>query len=115
VQAFAALSDPTRRQIVELLSKRELTAGDIAARFPMSGPAISKHLRVLRDAGLCTFEQRAQQRVYRLRPEPMAEAEAWMHKHIDTWRRTFDALGQHLDTMREHEEQEEKDVRHARR
>jgi DNA-binding transcriptional ArsR family regulator len=112
VQAFAALSDPTRRQIVELLSKRELTAGDIAARFPMSGPAISKHLRVLRDAGLCTYERRAQQRVYRLRPEPMAEAEAWMHKHIDAWRRTFDALGQHLDTMRK---EETKDARHARR
>ena len=112
MQAFAALADPTRRQIVELLAERELTAGDIAARFPVSGPAVSRHLRVLREAGLCTYEQRAQQRVYRLRPEPMAEADEWMRTHLDAWRRTFDALGRHLDRMRD---EEENDDRHERR
>src|SRR3954469_1113640 len=104
MQAFAALSDPTRRQIVELLSKRELTAGDIAARFPVSGPAISKHLRVLRDAGLCTYQQRAQQRVYQLRPEALAEADQWMQQRLNLWRDRFDALGQQLESMRAEEE-----------
>ena len=104
MDAFTALADPTRRSIVELLTTGELTAGQIASRFPMSGPAISKHLRVLREAGLCRYEQRAQRRVYRLDPEPLRTTDEWMRAQLDGWGRRFDALGRHLDAMREEEE-----------
>jgi DNA-binding transcriptional ArsR family regulator len=104
VHAFAALADPTRRQIIELLSERDHLAGELAARFPVSGPAISKHLRVLRDAGLCTYRQHAQQRIYRLQPEVLAEADQWMQQRLNVWRERFDALGQHLESMRQEEE-----------
>jgi len=115
VQAFAALADPTRRQIIELLSERDHVAGELAARFPVSGPAISKHLRVLRDAGLCTYRQHAQQRIYQLRPEALAEADQWMRQRLDIWRERFDALGRQLESMREQEEENNHGHRRGRR
>ena len=104
VQAFAALADPTRRQIIELLSARDHLAGELAAHFPVSGPAISKHLRVLREAGLCTYRQHAQQRIYQLRPEALVEAEQWMQQRLNVWRGRFDALDEQLESMRLEEE-----------
>ncbi|MEX2228913.1 MAG: metalloregulator ArsR/SmtB family transcription factor [Dehalococcoidia bacterium] len=101
MQAFSALADPTRRAIVELLAEAERPAGEIAAAFDMSGPAVSKHLRVLREAGVCDFEQRAQQHVYRLKPEMLREAQTWMSAQLQRWEERFDALGRHLDVMKE--------------
>jgi DNA-binding transcriptional ArsR family regulator len=75
-QAFTALADPTRRRIVELLAAGERTAGEIADEFPVSRPAISRHLRVLRDTGLVNYREEAQRRVYTLDPTPLAALDA---------------------------------------
>jgi DNA-binding transcriptional ArsR family regulator len=99
VQALAALADPTRIAIVELLSERDRTAGEIVNRFPVSGPAISRHLRVLRESGLVAFTKDGQHRVYRLNPEPLAEAGDWMQQQLAAWHRRYDALGRHLDRV----------------
>ena len=77
---LAALADPVRREIVELLAAGEAGAGEIAERFPVSRPAVSRHLRVLREAGLVTSEVRAQRRVYRLDRAPLAELDAWLER-----------------------------------
>lgn len=78
---FSALADPIRRQIVELLGTRPMTAGEIAAKFDVSRPAVSRHLRVLREAGLVTVEGSAQHRVYSLASEPLLELEDWLIRH----------------------------------
>ena len=80
VLVLAALADPVRREIVELLATGEMAAGEIAERFPVTRPAISRHLRVLREAGLVTSEVRAQRRVYRLERAPLAELDAWLER-----------------------------------
>ncbi len=80
VHVLAALADPVRREIVELLATGERGAGEIAERFPVTRPAISRHLRVLREAGLVTREVRAQRRVYRLERAPLAELDAWLDR-----------------------------------
>ncbi len=77
---LAALADPVRREIVELLADGELGAGEIAARFPVTRPAVSRHLRVLREAGLVAGEVRAQRRVYRLERGPLAQLDAWLDR-----------------------------------
>ena len=77
---LAVLADPVRREIVELLAAGEAGAGEIAERFPVTRPAISRHLRVLREAGLVTSEVRAQRRVYRLDRGPLAELDAWLER-----------------------------------
>lgn len=108
MQAFAALADPTRLEIVELLCERDRTAGEIAERFPVSGPAVSRHLRVLRESGLVAFTKEGQHRIYRLNPEPLAEADDWMQRQLTAWHHRYDALGRHLDRMAtaEHEEKQ---------
>ena len=77
---LAALADPVRREIVELLADGEVGAGEIAARFPVTRPAVSRHLRVLREAGLVRSEVQAQRRVYRLDRAPLAELDAWLDR-----------------------------------
>lgn len=80
MRVLAALADPVRREIVELLAAGEMGAGEIAARFPVSRPAVSRHLRVLREAGLVADEVRAQRRVYRLQRAPLAALDAWLDR-----------------------------------
>ena len=80
MRVLDALADPVRRQIVELLAAGEMGAGEIAARFPVSRPAVSRHLRVLREAGLVADEVRAQRRVYRLERAPLAALDAWLDR-----------------------------------
>lgn len=80
MRVLDALADPVRRQIVELLAAGEMGAGEIAARFPVSRPAVSRHLRVLREAGLVADEVRAQRRVYRLERGPLAQVDAWLDR-----------------------------------
>ena len=78
---FAALADPTRRAIIELLAGRgELSATEISGQFKMTAPAISQHLKILREAQLVRMEKRGQQRIYRLDPGAMTEFEIWVHK-----------------------------------
>ena len=77
---LAVLADPVRREIVELLAGGELGAGEIAERFPVTRPAVSRHLRVLREAGLVVSEVRAQRRVYRLDRGPLADLDAWLEQ-----------------------------------
>lgn len=94
---FEALADPTRRAILEMLSRRgALPAGDIAAQFDISAPAVSQHLKVLREAGLVLVERRAQQRIYRLNEEAVREIEQWAGRVRRVWERRLDALEEFL-------------------
>lgn len=90
---FTALADPTRRAILELLARRgELPAGDIAGQFDMSAPAVSQHLKALREAGLVLVERRGQQRIYRVNVAAMREVEDWARRLQQQWERRLDAL-----------------------
>ena len=90
---FVALADPTRRSILELLaSNGELPATAIYQKFPMSPPAVSQHLKVLREARLVEMEKRAQQHVYRLNPKTLSEFETWVKRMQQGWEERFSAL-----------------------
>jgi len=93
---FAALADPTRRSIIEMLGERSLSAGEIGARFSASAPAISQHLKVLREAGLVSVEVRGQQRIYRLDPAGLEAFDAWLGKVRRFWGRHLDLLEEEL-------------------
>ncbi len=95
-RAFEALADPTRRRILELLASGEHTAGEIADQFPVSRPAISRHLRVLRETGLVRYREEAQRRVYALDPTPLAELDAWLGRYRRFWQNRMDALDTEL-------------------
>ncbi|WP_414710503.1 ArsR/SmtB family transcription factor [Pseudonocardia sp.] len=97
MEALAALADPTRRHILELLRGGERSAGEIAEAFPVSRPAISRHLRVLRESGLTTVRVDGQRRVYALDPAPLAELDAWLRPYRQFWSRRLDALDALLD------------------
>ena len=92
MNALEALSDPTRRQIVELLAERERNAGEIAAEFPVSRPAVSRHLRVLREHGLVQTRTEGQQRIYSLDPAPLIELDDWLARYRAFWTNRLDAL-----------------------
>jgi DNA-binding transcriptional ArsR family regulator len=93
MNAFTALADPTRRKILELLSQTgELTATEIYRQFSISSPAISQHLKILREASLVQVEKRAQQRVYRINPETLLKIEGWAHNLSQLWADRFDQL-----------------------
>ena len=94
---FEALADPTRRRILELVAARERTAGELAAEFTTSRPAVSRHLRVLREAGLVAWRGEAQRRLYRLDAAPLVEAGAWIERTRAGWAARLDAFEQHLD------------------
>jgi DNA-binding transcriptional ArsR family regulator len=87
-----ALSDPSRRTVLEALAQADATVGELAAMLPIARPGVSRHLRVLREAGLVEVRQRAQWRVYRLRPEPLAEVDAWLGRYRSLWEHRLDAL-----------------------
>lgn len=82
---FDALADPTRREILDLLRTGEHPAGEIAARFSVSRPAVSRHLRVLREAGLVAHRKQARSRVYRLAPEALREVDEWLDRYRVFW------------------------------
>jgi len=92
VEALAALADPVRRELVSLLAHGEVAAGDLADRFPVSRPAISRHLRVLREAGLVTARADGRRRLYALDPRPLRELDDWLEPYRDLWLRRLDAL-----------------------
>lgn len=93
---FSALADPTRRRILELLGDGERAAGDIADRFAASPPAISQHLRVLRETGLVRVRPEGQHRYYSVEPRGLAEIDAWLRRVGRFWRRRLDALEREL-------------------
>jgi DNA-binding transcriptional ArsR family regulator len=92
VEALAALADPTRRELVALLAEGEQAAGDLAGRFAVSRPAISRHLRVLREAGLVRARTEGRRRVYALDPRPLRELDDWLQPYRDLWAQRLDAL-----------------------
>ncbi|MDE1819864.1 MAG: winged helix-turn-helix transcriptional regulator [Euryarchaeota archaeon] len=94
--AFETLADPTRRRILELLAERERSAGEILSNFHVSQPAVSQHLRKLRDAGLVEVRQDAQRRVYRINPEGFRETEEWMSRTRGAWNRRVASLEREL-------------------
>jgi DNA-binding transcriptional ArsR family regulator len=96
---FEVLADPTRRRILGLLLGRPRLVGEVARELGMSQPRVSKHLRVLREAGLVTVRPEAQRRWYELRPEPLADLDAWLAPYRRLWTERLDALERHLDTM----------------
>jgi DNA-binding transcriptional ArsR family regulator len=92
VDALAALADPTRRRLVALLARGEVAAGELADRFPVSRPAISRHLRVLREAGLVRSRTEGKRRLYALDPSPLRELDDWLKPYRDLWAQRLDAL-----------------------
>ena len=104
MQAAAALADSTRIQILELLADNELEAGEIAARFPISRPAVSRHLRVLRESGLVHVRRDAQRRLYSLDPAPLAELDAWLERYRRFWTNRLDALDTEVKRGRKQKE-----------
>lgn len=99
MDTMTVLADPVRRQVVELLAERERSAGEIVDQFDISQPSVSRHLKVLREAGLVNARVDANRRIYSLNPRPLEEVEEWAAKHLAQWHRAFDRLGAHLDQM----------------
>jgi DNA-binding transcriptional ArsR family regulator len=89
---FQALSDPSRRTMLDSLSRAPATASELAVLLPIARPGTSRHLRVLRDAGLVDVHQEAQFRIYSLRPEPLAEVSEWLDRYRALWTARMDAL-----------------------
>ena len=96
---FAILAEPNRRAILSLLVSSQQSVGEIERRLGMPQPTVSKHLRVLRDAGFVEAAVDAQRRLYRLRPEPLQELDAWLAQFRRFWSAHVDALERHLDRM----------------
>ena len=92
MNVFETLADPTRRHIVELLADGECSVAELCGEFEISQPAISRHLRVLRDAGLVARRTDAQRRMYSLKPGPFEEIDRWLERYSSFWRRRLDDL-----------------------
>lgn len=91
-EALRALADESRRTLLEALARGPASAGDLAALVPIARPGVSRHLRVLREAGLVDVRREAQRRVYTLRPEPLAELDDWLGRYRSLWEQRVDAL-----------------------
>ena len=100
---FDVLAEPRRRAILDLVRDGERSVGELVAALAMSQPGVSKHLRVLREAGLVEARVAEQRRLYRLRPGPLHEIDAWLEPYRRTWNTSLDKLAAHLDEMA-HEE-----------
>jgi DNA-binding transcriptional ArsR family regulator len=96
---FEVLAEPNRRKILDLLREEERPVGDLVAALGISQPGVSKHLRVLREAGLVDVRVDAQRRVYRVQPRPLQEIDAWLAPYREAWVGRLDALERHLDEM----------------
>jgi DNA-binding transcriptional ArsR family regulator len=105
VPIFDVVAEPTRRQILDLLRPEERLVGDLVELLGMSQPGVSKHLRVLRDAGLVSVRRDAQRRWYSVRAEPLAEIDEWLAPYRRYWTGRLDALERHLDETAEPEEE----------
>jgi DNA-binding transcriptional ArsR family regulator len=94
---FDVLAEPTRRRILDLLLDRERPVGELVKKLDLSQPGVSKHLRVLREAGLVSVRSEAQHRIYEIRPEPLEEIAEWLEPYRRLWADRLDALERHLD------------------
>ena len=103
IATFELLAEPTRRRILDLLRDGERPVGELVERLSMSQPAVSKHLRVLRDSGLVDVRVDAQRRLYRLRPERLREVDAWIEPYRQLWTDRLDRLDRHLQRMKDQE------------
>ena len=98
-ETFEVLAEPNRRRILDLLLDAERPVGDLVAATALSQPSVSKHLRVLREAGLVEVRVDAQRRLYRVRPEPLRAVDEWLLPYRRLWSARLDALEQHVKTM----------------
>jgi DNA-binding transcriptional ArsR family regulator len=98
---WAALADPHRRAVLGLLRERPRTVGELVGALRLTQPATSKHLRVLREAGLVRVVPEAQRRIYTIEPAPLAELDAWLDPYRALWNDRLDALGTHLENTKE--------------
>ena len=97
---FQVLGDPSRHAIVELLRSGERPVGELVESLSLSQPAVSKHLRVLKEAGIVEARAEAQRRVYRIRSEPFAEIDGWLAGYCQLWNEHLDRLEEHLEKRR---------------
>ncbi|MDQ2645346.1 MAG: metalloregulator ArsR/SmtB family transcription factor [Myxococcota bacterium] len=107
--SFAIIAEPNRRAILSLLATSEQSVGEIERRLRLPQTSVSKHLRVLREAGFVESRVDAQRRLYRLRPEPLQEVDAWLAQFRRFWSTHVDALERHLDRIAEREPKKGKD------
>ncbi len=101
IATFELLAEPNRRRILDLLRDGERPVGELVDRLSMSQPAVSKHLRVLRDSGLVDVRVDAQRRVYRLRPEALQEVDDWIEPYRRLWDQRLDRMERHLQRMKD--------------
>jgi len=99
MSTFDVVAEPTRRRILDLLLSGELAVGDLVADLAVSQPTVSRHLRVLREAGLVSSRTAAQRRVYSINAAPLAEVDAWLQPYRRLWAGRLDRLSAHLDVM----------------
>lgn len=97
MDVFSAIADPTRRRVLHLLSERERPAGDLVKAFRLTQPALSRHLRILREAKLVQVRREQQRRIYSLRADGLAQLDAWINRYRPFWAGKLDALERHLD------------------
>jgi DNA-binding transcriptional ArsR family regulator len=97
VAVFDVVAEPHRRRILDLLAEAERPVGELVERLDLSQPAVSKHLRILRDAGLVEVRGEAQRRLYRLRPEPLQAIDRWLMPYRRMWWARLDDLERHLN------------------
>jgi DNA-binding transcriptional ArsR family regulator len=97
VSTYAALAEPSRRRILDLLRRRERSVGDLVERVGLSQPGVSKHLRVLREAGLVDVRKDGRTRWYSLRPQPLVEVDRWLEPYRAYWNERLDDLERHLE------------------
>src|SRR5882724_8879136 len=99
MDSFAVLAEPTRRRILDELRHAESSVGELVTTLDVSQPTMSKHLKVLREAGFVSVRIAAQQRVYRIELGPLASVDEWLEPYRQMWNKHLDALERHLDSM----------------
>jgi DNA-binding transcriptional ArsR family regulator len=115
MSVFDVLAEPNRRRILDLLQPRECSVGQLVERLELSQPAVSKHLRILREAGLVDVRVDAQRRVYSVRPDPLRAMDEWLAPYRRMWASRLEHLERHLDRMDDGDDREgADDVRNAR-
>lgn len=115
LETLAALAEPNRLRIVELLRTGPKPVGEIGERLRLRQPQVSKHLQTLKKAGLVQVEAIAQQRVYELRPAPFRELQTWVENYRALWDDRFDELGAVIEELKQRDQLEKKEKKHARR
>jgi DNA-binding transcriptional ArsR family regulator len=96
---FEVIAEPNRRRILDLLMEEDRPVGDLVEAMHVSQPAVSKHLKILRDAGLVESRTEAQRRIYRVRTEPLRDVDEWLRPYRQQWASTLNALERHLEIM----------------